>query len=390
MNKRNSSFELFKLIGMVMIVVFHCYLTVINKGNFFYPVLSQAVDFASLPKGITKFILLIVGYLGNFGNLIFFTCSIWFLCENESIHLRKVIRIILTAFVISLLHLAIIPSVYEHITLPKNYYWECFFPISYSHNWFLSCYLIIYLIHGGLNTAIEQTRRSTHFLTVVVSFSVYSMLTLYGTHDFYFNSTLMVCITIYLLVAYVRRFAHSKLDGFKLMMAGIVGFICLVISKQIGFPTFIRDEGLFYWNKFSNPFLILIVLGSVIISSHKKIYNPTINYLSGLSLILYLTHENKLFREIVRPIVWDAISRSLTGVHLLGRFILFACIILVYAFGISMIFSEMVMPWIGKTVDILECKLPRLWEAFCAWYFEKADMERHKECHRKSNSESEK
>lgn len=73
--RRNSSIELLKIIGMVMIVVFHCNMTVTTLSNSFYPILEEGIDFASLPKGFLKLTLLTTGYYGATGNLIFIICA---------------------------------------------------------------------------------------------------------------------------------------------------------------------------------------------------------------------------------------------------------------------------------------------------------------------------
>lgn len=51
---RNSSFELLKIISMVLIVIIHCYMTVTATGNSFYPVMPQGIIVAHLPYGIKK------------------------------------------------------------------------------------------------------------------------------------------------------------------------------------------------------------------------------------------------------------------------------------------------------------------------------------------------
>ena len=45
-NQRNSSVELLKVVGMVMIIVFHSYLTVTTTHNSFFPMLEAGIDFA--------------------------------------------------------------------------------------------------------------------------------------------------------------------------------------------------------------------------------------------------------------------------------------------------------------------------------------------------------
>lgn len=369
MSKRNSCIELLKVIGIVLIIVFHCYMTVTQTGNTFYPNLAESIDFATLPKGFTKLVLLVCGYFGSTGNLIFIICSSWFLVESDKTSLSKVIELLFTTFIISVLYLGVIHYLFPSVVIPNKYIHQAIFPVSYGHNWFVSAYILLYLIHGGLNLIIGNVNRPRHLLITSVMFFMYCMMSLYARYAFYYTTNLMQFITIYMTTSYMKKYMNRVKDAWRMIGFGILGFVYLAVTKHMGFPPSIQNEGMLFWAKNSNPFLILIVMGIVIwVSSRKKYSNTVIDYLSSLSLLVYLVHENRTFRDIVRPVMWGNISTALVVLPVVGRFLIYCLIIIAYGFGMSMVFNELFMPCIKKVCRYISEKLTTLWDSFCVRY----------------------
>ena len=360
-NQRNSSIELLKIIGMVMIVVFHCYMTVTTTRNSFFPVLEAGIDFAQLPKGPTKLILLVVGYFGPIGNLIFIICAAWFLYDSNIVRVDKMIMLALSALLISILNLVVICFLFPNVTFSAKYIHDSFFPIFYTHNWFITCYLMLYSIHGALNRIIRSWSRKTHLLVAGCMFFMYSIVTLYARPNHYFSSNFIVSVMLYVLTTYIKTYMNNSYNGKHLILAGLIGLVWLVISKQIGFPASIRDQGLLLWAENSNPFLILLVAGIIILAARRCYHNDFVNDFSAVSLELYLIHENLTFRSVVRPIIWNDLSDKIGGL-LLTRFILFSTVILAYGLGASVIFSTLVKPHIRLLAKWLAQKLIVGWE----------------------------
>ena len=72
--------------------------------------------------------------------------------------------------------------------------------------------------------------------------------------------------------------------------------------------------------KTSNPFTFLIALGSFGVALSKDYSNKVVNYISGLSLFIYLIHENLLVRSIVRPKMWMLLTDLIHINVVSGRF----------------------------------------------------------------------
>ena len=79
--ERNSNIEILRIISMIFIVMSH------------YTVHS-GIELTSLPLGINRFILEVTR-LGNIGVIIFMLISGYYLIEQKSIQLKKVLKLYL-------------------------------------------------------------------------------------------------------------------------------------------------------------------------------------------------------------------------------------------------------------------------------------------------------
>ena len=59
----------------------------------------------------------------------------------------------------------------------------------------------------------------------------------------------------------------------------------------------------------------MIALGSMIIALQATYRIKIINYISGLSMFVYLFHENYLFRSYTRPAIWQYLYMNYGYAH---------------------------------------------------------------------------
>ena len=222
---------------------------------------------------------------------------------------------------------------------------------------------MLYLLHSGLNTLIHTMNKALHSLVAVVLFVMYSGLFLFSKRNFYYSSRLIVFIMIYIVVAYIKLYHDNTKIGMMFLVVGFSGFA----FELNEFPLFVRGERITYWSNIQNPFLILAILGIIVLLSKSVFSNKAVNYFSGLSLIVYLVHEDASFRAIVRPQIWNNISINLSNHSLLIRFMIFASIIVLYGVGVSMIIQETIMPLIDKMCDRFSMRIHNLWIHYSNW-----------------------
>ena len=86
----------------------------------------------------------------SFGNAIFFICSAWFLIDNDKVSGRKILKMILDVWTISII-IAFFIFIMRNWNVSFKLLIRQFFPTTLSCNWYTTCYLLFYPVHGTLN-----------------------------------------------------------------------------------------------------------------------------------------------------------------------------------------------------------------------------------------------
>lgn len=340
-NIRNSSVELLKLFAIVIIVLSHVIQTLRTypQVDFFLPIGYATHDIKLLALSILQ-------YCGSFGNTIFLLCSIYFLSGSKAIKKEKFIQLILDVWVISVL---IFCSVYfcSNIEIKdKGLIIKQFFPISFSNNWFITCYLILYAIHPALNSIINYLDRNTFKWILGFLSILYIGINFILPEKLFYSSIIIVWVVIYLIFGYIKKYipnysSNSKIN-LALIIIGILGNIFLIIlTNFLGLHTslFSHSDSLIRWNSPSNPFILIASFGLVNIATEIKTYNRSINCLASLSLFIYIIHENEILRTYTRPLIWEYVYQSFGYQHIFMWVLIITFAILFISIALSFLYK---------------------------------------------------
>lgn len=104
----------------------------------------------------------------------------------------------------------------------------------------------------------------------------------------------------------------------------------------------------------SNILAFLLALSLFMMTVERKpFYSKGINYIAGLSLTVYVVHENILVRTYLRPLVWIWIKKNFGYSYVLLRDIIFATVLFVVSILISSLYKETLQRLIHKICDKL-------------------------------------
>lgn len=292
-SKRQSGIELLKVIALFLIIICHTYSSFATAR---YPmqqdIVFDAVSFTNIEYFIFQ-IFITFGYIGNF---IFFVCSAWFLVDSKKNKLEKVIGIWINALIISILFLVIYWLLGYEAT--SEIVIKSFLPISSENNWYITTYIVFYLLYPFINLILNNLNKKQHFCVTLLLFVVYFIFDYFFIEKAFFKNDLIMFMVIYVIVAYVKKYMVDYCDDVKknvvvLIVASLIFYTFIFINYAI-MPIEIK------WHVLNNPFFLFMTISLINIFRKFKIQNSFINTISALSLFVYLTHDNFLFRDSIR------------------------------------------------------------------------------------------
>lgn len=332
--KRNSSIELLKIIAIICITISHS-----------LPVYGNQESIAFIKLGIASsnidiIILNCLKTLGFIGNIIFIVCSAYFLLDSKKTNNEKVFNMITDCFCISMFGLLL--TFLFKIKITKTDLLKQFMPITFQNNWFIGCYILFYMIHPILNKIIKSLNQKQLLRLNMIFIVLYMVINFIINDKFYYNQ-LVGFIVIYFMVAYVKlylkKFSENQALNICVMIIMIILNIMLVVgTNYLGLNIYYFHDKVLHWDKtLLNPLYVILGITLLNIFNSKKFYNSFINYISSLSLLYYIIHENMLFSDYIKPIFYEYVFQY--G-HILAWIFVEAFILFVVGMIIAMIYNK--------------------------------------------------
>lgn len=350
---RNSGVELLKIIGIMLIVISHIVQTLAsnlssNSSGFYLNIYHSTTN-------VTTFIIILLSHFGYLGNSIFFTCSAWFLVNHTKTNYKKILYILADVFIISILWLIPMLFVFKSKLGLRNII-TSLMPTFFGNNWYITTYIIFCFIYPILNAFFDKINQRTHLLLALVSFVIFILLgTVYGIFGI---NALLIWSSVYIAISYLQNYHKKAIESKKfnilLLLASIFGFIFLLLAVNIiGLKIKAIGNRVQRFNNLSNIFFWLIAFCSLNLFKRIKWHSKKINYVSSLSLLVYLIHENILFRNKIRPLIWDLLISHFGGNYVLIWIGIFALTLFLASYIIAFIYDISLRKPIKKLADRL-------------------------------------
>ena len=361
MTKRASNIELLKVLALIIIVIAHnapASNNVTLRGE-----LEFLIDGNCATENWQFLILIVFFYLAQLAVCIFLVCSAWFFIESKAVKPKKVLYMWADLFFISVTCATVIKIIYPE--MPWKAYIESFFPLTMNSNWYILCYLLLYAVHPLLNIIIHNTTKQAFLISVLISSVMYCIVdfVLPGT-SFYFNSFIGF-VVIYFIVAYVKLNLKSFWGNKKenLLLCACSFFLLLLEIAGSNFLE-LRISGLNHltghWRTFTNPLIIVCAITLFNLFRMLRIDSRIINYISSCSMLIYIIHENWLFREYVRTDYFGWVYYRFTYNQLLLWCFLLALISFVASLTIAILYKSFLQKLIYRLCDRIYVILHKL------------------------------
>lgn len=300
--KRKSGVELLRVIAIVLIVLSHSIQTMGDYINY--------VD----PTG--DYILITLKLLSNcglIGNIIFVTCSSWFLCGKEKIKTKKAISILIDSSLISITILLLL-IIFTNINFTLHDFFVQLLPDIYQNLWFIPTYVMFFLISPLLNVSLKILNEKTHLIFVFTILFLYGFLGVLDLRPSYCE--LLGFILTFYFVTYIKIYMNKLCKNVKInIIIFIILFVLydlIIIYKNFNeynnfylinlaskngthIMDFFSDFGIFF-----NPIITPMIMSLFNIFNNINISSTKINKLASCSLFVYCIHENILLRTYIR------------------------------------------------------------------------------------------
>ena len=269
--KRNSSFELLRLIAMFSIVIYHLFLTIKSKG---YEDTWVTGGYTISHFGVPIF-LLITGYFGI------------------KLKLKKIVHLYLYCFCWWIMTF-VLGCFYFKTANWGGQIFACIQPFTKSTGqWFLLPYLILMFVSPLLNKAIDNFSKKEYI----------SFLLLFSFIVFYFGlvcqnkiidkgHSILYFIYMYLLGRYINIYKVGEQWKKSKILCFLMFYNLLLLVFNFALPHILLKpfRGLVF--AYIAPGQIISSVAVLILFSKIRIQSKFINYIAASALSVYLFHEN--------------------------------------------------------------------------------------------------
>lgn len=367
--ERESGIELYKVIAIFLIVLSHViqtltepnYVLGIGEGTF--------INIATATTDLNVLLLALFRICGALGNNMFFICSAWFLVNSKKMSLKKVVHMILDVWIINMIVLIALRSIGVQLQISDTV--KTFFPTTFANNWYITCYLLFYMIHPFLNRMLEQLSINEHLAFATILFVIYFIIPVLPLEEInlFFANEFVIFLATYVIVSFIKIFKNEWTEKLKtnkcILFVSVISYIVLILCVDfLGLRTNYFFNRLVRWNMNNSLFMFLIAFSSFNIMKKKEFINRTINYLSSLSLLVYIFHENLAFRRYFRPVIEFSILNRFGIEHAFICAVCMAVSLTILSFIISAIYKKCFTKIVSKLSSIISKNLLTLWKKY--------------------------
>ncbi len=349
---RQSGIELLKIIAIFLIVVSHVIQSIgqISPDNHLYN--SNVINLCESTDNPQYLIMALIWNFVMYGVDIFFVSSAWFLSRNIGFKISKLFRLVVNTWIISFIYLSVYLLSGVHVS--GKLIIKSLLPNLFANNWFVSCYIIIYAIHPLLNIICEHIDRSLHGILVIAGLA-YCLIT-YISEYLLFYSKLIIVVIIYISVSYIRKYMlnyseNKRMNTALFLSALVLNVSIILLINAAGNRYAFADGLLMHSNVIQNPFIIIMAITSFNIFKQIKIRSRIINYLSSLTLFIYLIHENILFRTYSKPAIWNSLLTKYGYGNILICSLSFAFVLFISSVILSALYDISFNRLVGRLTD---------------------------------------
>lgn len=295
MRSRKSNMELLRIFSILMIIIFHC---AYKSGFNFSPGFS-----------VNQFLIKSCWMLGELGVNLFMLISGYFMASGH-FKWKKLLRLLIEV----MFYTQATIWFGNQIGVCALFGWKerflSFFPVILNRYWFITAYLMVYILSPFFNLLAHAMDRKTYrnFLsTILVLFCVIPtcMGIFYNTSEtiLYYNRLIWL-IVIYFIGEYLYIYEQGNYAGntAQKRIAKTIGITASIMLLSIVLIDRFHDffemlgttEAAYFWHPNTIPMVVLSIAVFLWFRNCRLSYHPVINTVASTTLGIYLLHDGIL------------------------------------------------------------------------------------------------
>lgn len=281
---RNSSFEIIRILAMLMIIVSHVYGGQTGGENL---------------TGVYRYIYVLVNTVfgAGLGVIIFMLLSGYFLIRASA---KKLANFVSTVWVCSVFYVVILAvcSVIQGIPIseiePLKTTLKRFIPISSGFYWYVSAYFCLMLLSPFINRAINAMSRKTYTLLLAVLTACFFVLPSVVYFDIIGDKGkgLVTMTSCYLIGAYISKYNIQPKKKTLYISLAVITLISIIGNFALSAVSgkFFSEHGsvVYPFSRECSVFTLAIGVILIMLAAGKSFTNKAVNSFSSKTLYVYI------------------------------------------------------------------------------------------------------
>ncbi len=352
--KRESSFELLRILACLMVIGHHF----IIKGN---GVISQP-DF-SVQQLV--YMLLLPG--GKIGVNCFVLLTGYFLSEKPA-GTQRVLRLIWTVTLYSLVGYGLARAWGLEITAESGK--AILLPLAYNTmGWFLAPFLAVTMLSEFLNRMLNALDRPTWLRLLVVLGGICLLCPNLLPHSTFFVDQFLWFLYLYVIGAFLRRFSAEWICRRRWLTAAAVGTMLLNVLVQAALRILLHTrpdkwELTEYYALHSNSvFCLASAVALLLLCRSLHFHSRVVNWVAGSCFGVYLLTDCTALGELL----WQQVSDWALYEKGAGVFLVSSAATILVTFGLCLVVAKLLNLLLERPLFPVWRWLDARWEALLSW-----------------------
>lgn len=283
---RNSNLEILRIISMILILFHHFYYNNIN------------LDYSNLT--INQFIVQFLSSAGKIGVNCFILITGYFMIESK-FKMKKLLKLYGQILFYSIVGVILSVMLFDTNIGIKDLV-KSVLPISYNNWWFMTTYIIVYLLSNYINKFLKCISKKEYIFLMILLLAIWSIIPSFINGKIEF-STIDWFILLYMMGAYIKLYVNSDNINNKKVVTLLGILICLSAISILVLDKFynkLEMDPMHFALPMNQilPLLISICL-FIIFLNYKCNNSKIINKIASCTLGVYLIHTHLLLRNII-------------------------------------------------------------------------------------------